>query len=767
MSIKEKTALNGRRTTIIVICVFLLICIAMGFLCYGYYGQLQSTLKNESSGYLQEISKQIGSNASRTIKDNFAVLETVSTVLKNSDVKTYEEFQPVALSQQDFWNYQNIMLIDNDGNAYDAFGNIVQLSSDEYLREVLVEKKRVMSSSQVLNGKESTVFAIPLDGVTIDNIEMGALAASYDLSTFDKVLDMTAFDGRAYAHIIRRDGAVVVRSSSDYAPQSGYNILSSLGDAKMDAGYSMEQTKEDIARGKTGIVTLTLDGVHQYMSYTPLDTEEWYLLTFVPVEVVNAKSEMLMKLTLLLCGIIVTAFAALFVALLVTFFRHKRNLERIAYVDPVTDGNTAQRFGELSEELLRKAGNRRYALVYTNVQKFKIMNEQFGRAACDQMLRAARAGIEADMGEDECVGRWYADHICAFILYEDKDSLLRRFEKWYDMAKNIQEREGCMWLAPVVEIGVYVVKTEDTKMINMVDCAKISMREGLQEYNAKMRYSIYDDEDRRKLLREKHLEDIMDDALANDEFRVYLQPKYATQTETIGGAEALARWESKEEGMIYPDEFIPVFEKSGFIVKLDLWIFEQVCAKLRRWIDAGQQPVKISVNCSRMHLKRENFLERYCEICARYHVPPHYLEIELTETVVFEDTENLIRIIDEIHSAGFGCSMDDFGSGYSSLNVIQDIPVDTLKLDKAFFRKHRKDEARMESVIGSVLTMAKSLNMETVAEGVEKRVQVEMLKRLGCDYIQGYYFAKPMPVMDFEMLFFGKSIEDAEGDIEE
>ena len=188
-----------------------------------------------------------------------------------------------------------------------------------------------------------------------------------------------------------------------------------------------------------------------------------------------------------------------------------------------------------------------------------------------------------------------------------------------------------------------------------------------------------------------------------------------------------------------------------------MWVFEAVCHCIRTWEDIGITPVKVSVNCSRVHLKNPNFLERYLEIAQKVGVSPHLLEIELTENVVFEDVVHLSRIIDDIHAAGFGCSMDDFGSGYSSLNLISDIPVDTIKLDKVFFRNTTKDFERTESVVKSILTMSRSLGMITVAEGVEERTQVDMLKRLGCDYIQGYFFARPMPVPEFEKKAFGRT----------
>ncbi|MEG1396884.1 MAG: EAL domain-containing protein, partial [Oscillospiraceae bacterium] len=305
-----------------------------------------------------------------------------------------------------------------------------------------------------------------------------------------------------------------------------------------------------------------------------------------------------------------------------------------------------------------------------------------------------------------------------------------------------------------VEIGVYVVEDPTMPVVDMIDRAKLALRETGGTVNSQVQYRIYDERVRRRLLREKQLEDMMAEALKNHDFEVYFQPKYRTDSETIGGAEALVRWNSATEGMIYPDEFISIFEKNGSITRIDLWVFEQVCKTLRVWLDAGYKPMRISVNCSRVHLKMPDFLEKYRTIAEQYAVPPELLEIELTENVVFEDVVHLTKIIEDIHALGFSCSMDDFGSGYSSLNLIQDIPVDVLKLDKIFFRMGTDDLSRTESVVGSIITMARALSMETVAEGVEERAQVDMLKKLGCDYIQGYYFAKPMPIGDFEKLAF-------------
>lgn len=750
-----------KKTLRVLMIAFLVICVFMGIFCYYYYQQLQRTIKEESDQYLTEISKQIADNASRSINDNFAVLGTISNVLKNGKVSTYKEIQPVVSEQQHYWQYQNIFLVDKNGKAYDAYGKEVALSGEQYLQEVILERKKTMSLAQVIDGKEGVVFAIPVENMVIDGKEISALAASYDLSTFNDILAMSAFNGEAYAYIIEKDGTMILRSNSEHAAKTGYNLLSSLSTNKENE-ESVKKIKEGMKNTLNGIVNVTQNGVEEYLSYTALDSEQGYLVAFVPISVVSSKSQMMLRITLFFCGFITLAFAFLIGVLTLSFYSNKRKLEKIAYVDPVTGGNTIQGFYKIGEGILKDSKKGTYALVYTNIEKFKVLNEQFGKKACDEFLGDIQKGISENLQDRECMGRHFADNFCVLIRYSDEDTLVLRLKKWYENAMVQSENRKGIWISPTVEFGVFIIGDEEMPINNMIDRAKLALGENSQELERKIRYAIYDDAIRRQLFREKLLEDMMEDSLKNGEFQVYLQPKYWAVSEKISGGEALVRWQSEKEGMIYPDEFITLFEKNGFIVKLDLWVFEEVCRRITSWVKAGWAPLKVSVNCSRIHLSNPNFLEQYQEICEKHHTPPEYIEIELTENIVFEDLTYLTEIINKIHEIGFGCSMDDFGSGYSSLNMLQDIPVDTLKMDKIFFGREKVSIERTKSVVGSILSMSKALEMETVAEGVEDRFYVDMLKDLGCTYIQGYYFAKPMPISEFEVLAFGKNPENTE-----
>lgn len=751
----ETSAGTGKSRSVLLI--FIGVCIAVGAVCFQYYSRLHTTIRSESSGYLQEVARRTGSNVDRILMDNYAVLYTMESVMESMNVSSFSEVSQIVATQMKYWNYQSIMLIDENGKAYNSDGREVHLNADTTLREAMLSGQQSMSTTQMVDNRECILFAIPLHNLQMDGRRMVALAAAYDPASFNEVLSMTSFDGQAYAQIVSSDGTVVIRPSQHATMKTGYNVLTSIENAKMDSGSTVSDIRSDMALGRAGHSTFTMDGLHTYMVYTPLSQADWYLITFVPVSVVNARSDMILRITLVLCGAITLLFAGLLVLMIQIFTKHRQQLEKIAFVDEITGGHTIQRFYQLAQAALDAPDRPQYALVFTNLEKFKVLNEQFGRRICDSILVAFNEQLGNMLRGRECMGRISADNFCILLEFVDIEEMTARFECWHSLSENFIRDNRTTWGLPVTEFGVYIIENDAIPFPQMIDRAKLSLRASPRTLSSKVRYAIYNDEVRRSLFREKQLEDWMDRALHDQEFQVYLQPKYRTQDETIGGAEALCRWVSTEEGMIYPDEFIPLFEKNGFIVQLDLWVFEKVCATVRRWLDEGKTPIKVSVNCSRIHLQDQHFLVAYRKITRQYNIPDGLLEIELTESVVLQDSKRLTQVIDDIHNAGLNCSMDDFGSGYSSLNLLQEIPVDTLKLDKIFFHSVARDPSRMESVVESIVRMAKALSMETVAEGVEHRDQVEMLKRMDCDLIQGYVFAKPMTIAAFEELAFPQS----------
>lgn len=272
---------------------------------------------------------------------------------------------------------------------------------------------------------------------------------------------------------------------------------------------------------------------------------------------------------------------------------------------------------------------------------------------------------------------------------------------------------------------------------------------GREILGAEAQFAVFDEQILQEQLWQNKVESTMEEALLNKEFQIYLQPKYNPVTEKPIGAEALVRWVSPEDGIISPGQFIPIFEENGFITRLDDYMVSELAKLQSEWKLQGKKLIPISVNVSRANFTKENLAQHICQLVDAYGAEHAYIELEVTESAFFGDKELLQKIIRELKMYGFRVSMDDFGAGYSSLNSLKDLAVDVLKLDMDFFRGDDMGQ-RGEIVIKEAIRLAKKLNMQVVAEGIEQKHQVEFLAEQGCDMIQGFYFAKPMPVEEFE-----------------
>lgn len=434
--------------------------------------------------------------------------------------------------------------------------------------------------------------------------------------------------------------------------------------------------------------------------------------------------------------------------------RSNAKLLELAFVDPLTKGPNRSKFDLDAGGAILEGTPGDYVLVSMDIRKFKLINDLFGIEMGDKTLRHVYEVLERHLEDGEFATRTAADNFCLLLRNADKLKIVNRLGLMAQEINRFNEGMERKYFLSLV-FGICPVLDTNLPLTQLLDRANVALKSIKDTGDSRLfACQFYSDLDRLELMREKDMENRMQDALNDGEFVIYLQPKLSLKNDAIAGAEALVRWQDPERGLIPPNEFIPFFEKNRFIIDLDLYVFEQVCILLRKWLDAGLTPVPISVNMSRAHLAHSNFLDAYEAICAENEVPPELLEIELTETLVFTNPEVLFQVIDQIHRRGFRCSMDDFGSGYSSLNLLKDLQMDTLKLDRAFFTSQEADNPRERDVVTSVIDLAEKLSMTTVAEGVESQKQVDFLKQSSCDMVQGYVFSKPVPIPDFEALAF-------------
>ncbi|MFS0783165.1 EAL domain-containing protein [Bacillus sp. 1P06AnD] len=439
-----------------------------------------------------------------------------------------------------------------------------------------------------------------------------------------------------------------------------------------------------------------------------------------------------------------------------------KQLEQLAFVDPITSGLNYTKFEIEAERLIRKMPSSTYALVLLDVQKFSIVNELFGIDYGDRVIQFIHKIIKANLQGEEMVAHLTADNFILLLKAEAPYSIEARLN---DIANAVNcmksDSENSSKQALSMKAGIYVIDNPTLPLISIRDRTNTAMKNTSILSEGKLCVChFYNEENRNKLIREKEMEARRLKALDEEEFVVFLQPKICLKNKRVVGAEALVRWQDPELGMIAPNEFIPFFEKKGaFIIELDLYVFQKVCATLQKWILQGVELIPISFNVSRAHFYEKGFLSRYEEIRKSHHIPPSLLEFEITETLVYSASHILIDAIEQIRSLGYTCSIDDFGSGLSSLNMLKNIFVDSIKLDQAFLSKSSFGKKREEAIITFVISLARELQMTTVAEGVETEKQIEFLKRAGCDHVQGYFFSRPLPIKEFEMYTFGKMMD--------
>lgn len=436
------------------------------------------------------------------------------------------------------------------------------------------------------------------------------------------------------------------------------------------------------------------------------------------------------------------------ISIIMTKHNHNKEIMKVAYTDSITGTRNYYKFKLDAQALLKNTKNREYAIVYIDICKFSYINDTFGYYVGDIILAEVAKEMELTSKETECSARISADNFVCLLECESNDAMIKRGlafqQQCNERLSQINNRFKVQFTS-----AIYKVSPGETDIPSLVGKAEIAHKTIGDIHKPSVVF--YDDKIQNEYLQKKKLESAMSSSLDNHDFLVYLQPKIDLASIEIVGTEALARWQHPTEGLIMPDQFISLFESNGFILELDFYIYEKVCQLLRKWLDAGEPVMPVSVNVSKAHLANPQFGSQLKALIEQYRITSDLLELELTESILFDDAQEAVSMILDLKNQGFSILIDDFGSGYSSLNLLKDLTVDILKLDKEFFRKDGMTE-KDKIIVDGIIRIAKDLNLRILSEGVETQEQVDFLTAAGCHFAQGYFFAKPIPVEDFERL---------------
>lgn len=432
--------------------------------------------------------------------------------------------------------------------------------------------------------------------------------------------------------------------------------------------------------------------------------------------------------------------------IIVLIINNERN--KLSSTDALTGIGSFAKFAEAAKTFFQQNSQQQLMYVHFDIDNFKFLNEIFGFKVGDNLLKHVALSLKRNFSRDGIYARIESDKFALIFRALSENAAINRLEK---LSKDISVFQSNLDKPYDITIsyGLYKIDDKELSIRSIDDRARITM---LNHKNIKENtYAFYNEKNKHDLEWQNDLENKMRFALRNDQFIVCLQPKYNMKTLTVSGAEALVRWQYQDTVLLNPKEFIPLFEKNGFISKLDIYVLERVCQKIREWLDKGYMVMPVSINISRRDFLVENFCETVLETINKYSIPINLIEIEVTESAFMRSIDLVIDCIIKLKSYGFSISLDDFGTGYASLNSINRLPIDIIKIDQSLLNCDVNNNIN-NCIFTSVLEMAKRLGIKTIAEGVETEGQFDFIKKTECDMVQGYFLAEPMRCDEFETM---------------
>ncbi len=724
---------NNKKQVVIIIIIFLLL-LAVGI---AYMTYMLDRIEKNTNNSIKTIVKNDANNLEVEITEQKAILQSITNkILTENIVNTDEIFNMYEKSDITSRFVRMAIMYDNGKT----------ITNDGYEKDYSEEKKHFFASNEIqistnrtskIDGTEITIYsqAINLKSEKI------AICLIVKTDSYKNIFSNKVFEGKGFSYIVDESGNIIVNANNDSKTKNLIDNIDSMlvGKSKEKFETYKDKIMENIKNEIPGTRTLQTDNGKYYMVYEPIGINGWSIATFIPSKAIAGEINRALLTTFILAIIVIFIILSICIYIVISNNKKQKQLYEYAYIDPVTKKGNINYFRKKGQERLERKSNATVYIMVLDINKFKMINKAYGYKTGDTILYGIGQELENVLGKGSIICRYSNDYFA--VLFEYEEGIRKIVNKIVRNIENLKIGNNVYNLS--VNIGIYKVDT-DNNIAEAMDKAIIAHSASKGDVFDK--FHIYDKKMEKELVKESKIESEMYQALMNKEFQVYYQPKIYAKDGQLYGAEALVRW-IHDGKMISPSEFIPLFEKNKFILKLDLYIFEQVCSDMKMWKEKYQKEPIISVNVSRNHFLDEHFLEKYMMIASQYGINTNKIDLEITESATIEAGIDIIEIMNKMKRLGFMISIDDFGTGYSSLSALQDMPADILKIDKSFVDRIGKNE---KNIIDYILTIAKELKLTTIAEGVETKEQRDYLLEKGCDIIQGYYYAKPMPEEEFE-----------------
>lgn len=740
----KRILLSVALPTIIIVCIL--------FCSFKYKNNMNEELKSRVSEEVSSREYDQNRYFTSIMNERFKTLDSYSAALAEISYLNYPDELKKISKMGEKYGFTGITVVGPNRLYYKSGGETVDVSYRGYFTAALKGEPAVEKICDAeTDGEPMLVFAVPFE---VDGKIEGAVIGKCPLDVIGA--DLTAYetDGAADALVFTANGEIIASCGKTNCFDGRQNLFETLFGVQNRFSDSLADVKGqgtgDGAGAVAGKLSFTYNGSERYAVYSKTGINGWYHMLVVDDSVFDTALNEANRATAIL------TFAAILLTILLTVIFYvaarKRECElELAQskkfantaIDPLTGLFTKSGFEhEVREKLALIPEDKTCVMVSFEIIAFRSFNALYGFDKGDQLLKRIGDVVRLFEKENEVSTHLFADRFAWLMYGNSTDEIKNNMELAYLMVKETQ-------LPFFLCSGIYIIVDRSLSVSSMIDKATIA--KSTVKGNYSLGFAIYDDTMLECQLEDAELVATMMQGMTNGEFVDFYQAKYRTDSEKIAGAEALVRWSKPNGELIAPGRFITLFEKNGFIRKLDIYMLERVCRMLRSALDAGRQVVPVSVNFSRVHLYDPKFPDIVSGILKKYDILPELIEIELTESAFLMETHALNRVVDKLHEYGFSVAIDDFGSGFSSLNMLKDVSADVLKIDMKFLEGFEHG-GKVGTVVASVVRMAKWLGIPVVAEGVETKEQVDFLSTLGCDIVQGYYYAKPVSRDAFERL---------------
>lgn len=723
----------------------LLLCILFCTALYVYSSKIRDTTQSQAKVILRDTSSGNARILAYEINNKLTLFQRIARQYQSVGSEEEKQQQLDRLEPLvELYDFKDVGIATADGDALSARNGKLNVADAEFFQKSMQGEVGITATIEdATDGGRINIYSAPIScGDTVS----GVFYAVYDNRKFTSLF-FSPFEGSGYSYVVNASGDVMISENDWYG-----NVPDLLRNYSSSNREAAEKLAEDFAAGRAGSVSYEASEA-KYAYYSPLGINDWSVVTIVPVSAVMEQYQPIMKDTRSFCivmGCLCLAAAGYFLR---QQRKQNRRLQYYAYVDPLTGGRNNTRFVLDVVSVLGQKGGEKAAVLAVDVNHFKMINQMLGIEAGNRVICELEKALNRSLKNgQEVSGHRGADRFFVLWLYRNEDELKQRLEQLCGDLEQLSRTMENIYFH--VAVGVYLVPEEEAGSVDENDveqlCGNALMAAQALKGGHTTSYRIWDDEMKNLQMQNKIFEDEMYPALERREFVPWFQPKTDLKTGKICGAEALVRWQKPDGTLIPPGRFIPFFETNGFIEKVDHAMLEAVCRWQKAWKEQGIRTLPVSVNLSRTYLYAESFARECREYLEENGLQVDDIRFEITETVAAKDKDLMKKTIHALHTEGFKVLLDDFGTGYSSLLALQELDFDILKLDCKFI--WGIGEERTEKILNHVIEMAKTLEMETIAEGVETEEQYRYLKAHGVDLVQGYYCYRPMPGEQYEQL---------------